>query len=250
MSAESHSVFSRKHDSYVLLGFICLCLLSWFLWHYQINIGHRLIWSSSLSLSFPVLYLIFVCYYLRVRLLLRDAPSEEQQERALGPVADALILLSFSLLLLTLIGVAMSFFSNQVTYDKMMFIEKDSRRAQQVFQPASGSYEELLERIEGQDRQVVFFYKLSCRKCQRSVPALLSRVRDKRKILFVDGASEAGQKLTQHYGIDQVSTALVWEKGGYQVYSLATKEDDGLVTIQEAEMKRIVDTVNESGTTN
>ena len=156
----------------------------------------------------------------------------------------SLACLCFVFLLLLLGGVVSSFFSNQFSFDKTIFIHKDSQQAKQIFSMEAGSYSELLEKIESKDKRVILFYKLACRKCQRAVPELLAQVQDQDKLLFIDISSEAGGKAAQRYGVDQAATAMVWWDRVYKLYSLATKEDYERITLNQAELDYVVQILN------
>ena len=244
MTTEPQSSLTKKDDIAVLGGFILTLCFAWFLWQYRINIGHRLIWSSVLSLSFPFFYLIFAYHYLVSRTSARLPLLFGKKYRQASDMKLSLACLCFVFLLLLLGGVVSSFFSNQFSFDKTIFIRKDSQQAKQIFSMEAGSYPELLEKIESKDKRVILFYKLACRKCQRAVPELLAQVQDQDKLLFIDISSEAGGQAAQRYGVDQAATAMVWGDRGYKLYSLATKEDDERITLNQAELDYVVQILN------
>ncbi|MDO4667513.1 MAG: hypothetical protein Q4A90_06725 [Streptococcus sp.] len=245
MEKNNEQLLTKRTDLYVLVGFLCTCLLSWFLFVYQINIGHHIVWNTFLSIIFIPIYLAFVYNYLVSRRSWDHLPlifNKNYQER--GIMNEAVYLLASLFTALIVFGVILSIFGGNVTFTKEVFIPKGSQLSKQVFHPTRGNEKELISKTETKKRQVVVLYKLTCRKCQLAIPELLKRVNDNTKMIFIDGSSPEAKLYAKHYGVEEVSTVIVWEQDHSSVYSLASKEDEKII-LNERSLNQVVQLVNE-----
>lgn len=240
----NEQLLTKRTDLYVLIGFLCTCLLSWFLFVYQINIGHHIVWNTFLSIAFIPIYLAFVYNYLVSRKSWNHLPlifNKNYQER--GIMNEAVYLLASLFTALIVFGVILSILGGNVTFTKAVFIPKESQLSKQVFHPTRGNEKELISKTETKKRQVVVLYKLTCRKCQLVIPELLKRVNDNTKMIFIDGSSPEAKLYAKHYGVEEVSTVIVWEQDHSSVYSLASKEDEKII-LNERALNQVVQLVN------
>lgn len=233
MISELKEIWKEGQAGIVLFAFIYfpLVVMAALNLFFYININGVIRWSHGFAWLVIVLslHLIYFVIKLTVKVLFKKEIKREMEMT----VKCLLFCLVFALILTPPSETLMTFkpeflIPRTIQNEKQLFYVNNSENV-----------------MNGLDKgKVLVFFKRTCPKCKKSVPALIEKAGKNRDLIFVDMGTTSGATLAKDLGVSSASTAVYKRLGVTQRVDLAVVQADG-IKVNELAIEKVLNALNE-----
>lgn len=233
MISELKEIWKEKQTDIILFAFIYfpLVVMAAFNLFFYININGVIRWSHSVIWLAVVLFfhLFYFIPKLGAKILLGMEIGREVYVIFIG----LLFCLVFALILTPPSETLM-------TFKQELLIPRTVQNEKQLFYVNNS--EKVMDELD--KGKVLVFFKRTCPKCKKSVPALIEKAGKNRDLIFVDMGTTSGSSLAKDLGVSSASTAVYKRLGVTQRVDLAVVQADG-VKVNDLAIEKVLNTLNE-----
>lgn len=233
MISELKEIWKEKQTVIILFAFIYfpLVVMAAFNLFFYININGVIRWSHSVIWLAVVLFfhLFYFIPKLGAKILLGMEIGREVYMIFIG----LLFCLVFALILTPPSETLM-------TFKQELLIPRTVQNEKQLFYVNNS--EKVMDELD--KGKVLVFFKRTCPKCKKSVPALIEKAGKNRDLIFVDMGTTSGASLANDLGVTSASTAVYKRLGVTQRVDLAVVQADG-IKVNDLAIEKVLNTLNE-----
>lgn len=198
---------------------------------FYININGVIRWSHAATWLAVVAFLHLV--YFIIKLVVKVLFKGEIKRQVVLLFNCLLFCLVFALLLTPPSETLM-------TFKQELLIPRTVQNEKQLFYVNNS--ENVMDELE--KGKVLVFFKRTCPKCKKSVPALIEKVGKNRDLIFVDMGTTSGASLAKDLGVSSASTAVYKRLGVTQRVDLAVVQADG-VKVNDLAIEKVLNALHE-----
>lgn len=233
MISELKEIWKEKQTDIILFAFIYfpLVVMAAFNLFFYININGVIRWSHSVIWLAVVLFfhLFYFIPKLGAKILLGMEIGREVYVIFIG----LLFCLVFALILTPPSETLM-------TFKQEFLIPRTVQNEKQLFYVNNS--EKVMDELD--KGKVLVFFKRTCPKCKKSVPALIEKAGKNRDLIFVDMGTTSGASLAKDLGVSSASTAVYKRLGVTQRVDLALVQADG-IKVNALALEKVLNALHE-----
>lgn len=233
MISELKEIWKEKQTDIILFAFIYfpLVVMAAFNLFFYININGVIRWSHSVIWLAVVLF--FHLFYFIPKLCAKILLGMEIGREVYVIFIGLLFCLVFALILTPPSETLM-------TFKQELLIPRTVQNEKQLFYVNNS--EKVMDELD--KGKVLVFFKRTCPKCKKSVPALIEKAGKNRDLIFVDMGTTSGASLANDLGVTSASTAVYKRLGVTQRVDLAVVQADG-IKVNDLAIEKVLNTLNE-----
>ena len=233
MISELKEIWKEKQTDIILFAFIYfpLVVMAAFNLFFYININGVIRWSHAATWLAVVafIHLVYFIIKLAVKILVK------------GEIKRQVVLLFNCLLFCLVFALLLTPPSETLmTFKQELLIPRTVQNEKQLFYVNNS--EKVMDELD--KGKVLVFFKRTCPKCKKSVPALIEKAGKNRDLIFVDMGTTSGASLANDLGVSSASTAVYKRLGVIQRVDLAVVQADG-IKVNDLAIEKVLNTLNE-----
>lgn len=234
MISELKEIWKEGQAGIILFAFIYfpLVVMATLNLFFYININGVIRWSHGLTWLVIVLSLHLIYFVIKLTVKVLSKKMEIKREMELTVKC-----LLFCLVLALILTPPSETF---MTFKQEFLIPRTVQNEKQLFY-VNNSENVMNELDKG---KVLVFFKRTCPKCKKSVPALIEKAGKNRDLIFVDMGTTSGASLAKDLGVSSASTAVYKRLGVTQRVDLAVVQADG-IKVNDLAIEKVLNALNE-----
>lgn len=233
MISELKEIWKEEQARIILFAFIYfpLVVMATLNLFFYININGVIRWPHGFAWLVIVLslHLIYFVIKLTVKVLFK-----KEIKREMEMTVKCLLFCMVLALILTPPSETL------MTFKQEFLIPRTVQNEKQLFYVNNS--ENVMNELE--KGKVLVFFKRTCPKCKKSVPALIEKAGENRDLIFVDMGTTSGASLANDLGVSSASTAVYKRLGVTQRVDLAVVQADG-IKVNDLAIEKVLNTLNE-----
>lgn len=191
-------------------------------------------WSHAYYWSVVILFVYFL--YFTIKPFVKPLFKKEQirHEKVMDAAVGCLLLYLVLCFILTPPSETL------MTFKQELLIPRTVQNEKQLFYVNNS--EKVIDELD--KGKVLVFFKRTCSKCKKSVPALIEKVEKNRDLIFVDMGTTSGSSLAKDLGVHSASTAVYKRLGVIQRVDLAIVQADG-IKVNAPALEKVLNALHE-----
>ena len=233
MISEFKKIWEEEQATILLFAFIYFPLVSITILNlfFYISINGVIRWSHAATwLAFiAFIHLVYFIIKLAVKILVKGEIKRQ-------------VVLMFNCLLFCLVFAFILTPPSEtlMTFKQELLIPRTVQNEKQLFYVNNS--EKVMDELD--KGKVLVFFKRTCPKCKKSVPALIEKAGKNRDLIFVDMGTTSGASLAKDLGVSSASTAVYKRLGVTQRVDLAVVQADG-IKVNDLAIEKVLNALNE-----